>query len=486
LKFPKLSDLGAQKKLSRGGSSKPNDLQGLREGVRGGQKRKLDHDPSDGLDYYERATKGNEISVDTHMSKEGMEDDTDKGINNSGNQVIRPEHNVEIIPELEEEQDNVILVNNVGLDSIPVITNDTAAPNGTVSAPPIEKKDASIQAIDDGTGVIVAESQKCKSPPLTLNGKTSQPNHGVYFHRYPRRMPELTRDPPSNDSNAPMTYSDVLEKYTNLGPAIPVPPVERAYPSFESLFRTCTSLIPAEPVRIALPLPVEAPQYTHPRSSIAQAVANSYIQSPNEQFKSVYMHVARDGGPVRYVSGPPKKRKFIWKHEERRAANTEPPARTLSSARVNPGNQPDQTRPPGPNIGIGESSTILENSANRRRYIGPTMSDPPELMMTLREYVAAAPVEPSTSANSRYRNMELQLNALALSPFRNMDAMRGHFANLERACLEEAAELSSDDLKDLDTEQSALEGFLDDDTNESGNDERAVVPPEFWRQGGKR
>jgi hypothetical protein len=473
--------------LSRGGLTQSNDLQGPKNVVRGGQKRKLGHDPSDELDYFDRAKKGNEISVDSHMSREDMEHDAGNGKNNNRRQVIRPEDNVEIIPEVEED----VLRTSFGLESELVITNDKVAPNGTVSTPPIEKKDASIQTAEDGLVMIVAESQKCQSSPPTTHDKTSQPNNDMNSH--PNRTPNITKDPLWNNPDTSMEYSSVLEALTTLGPELPQPPVEPASPSFDSLINTCNSLVPLEPVRFRVPLPVTPRQYKDPRNAIAQTVENLYLQSPDEKFKVFYMYPVREGFAVRYVSGPPEHKKYTWKHEQRDAyARDSAAARTFSSNRADPGNQPVQQSASRPNIGIVQSSGVLENSVRPPRYIDPTSSEPVNLRMTLREYLSKKAVPPSFPSikSEGYQKQELWSNATPPVPFRSrnsIDAMRDEFAAMEQTSLEEAAELSTDDLEDLLTEQSALEeGFLDDETEDSDNDAGDIVPPGWAKQGGKR
>jgi hypothetical protein len=463
LKFPKLSDLGAQRRLSRRGSTESNDLQGPKQVVRGGQKRKPGHDPSDELDYLERATKGHEISVDSQMSREAMGGGAGSGKNNNGGQVIRPEDNVEMFAEVEEDQDDVLRT-SVGLESEPVITNDTVAPNGTISTPPIEKKNASIQTADDGLVMIVAESQNCKSSPPTTQDKTSQPSNGMNSH--PHRMPNITKDPLCNNPDTSMEYSAVLEAMTTLGPELPQPPVETS-PSFDSLIKNCNPFVPHDPVRFSVPLPVTPRQYRDPRNAIAQTVENMYLQSRDEKLKVFYMYPVSEGPTVRYVSGPPPHKTYIWKYQQRDAyARDAAAARVFFSNGANSGTQP------------------VQQSAST--------SEPLNLRMTLREYLSKQAVPPSfpSMRSEGYQRQELWPNATPAVPFRsrnNIDAMHDELAAMEQTSLEEAAELSTDDLGDMLTEQSALEeGFLDDEPEDSDDDERAIVPPRWARQGGKR
>jgi hypothetical protein len=424
--------------------------------MRSGQKRKPGHDPSDELDSLERATKGNEISVVSQMSREDMEDGAGSGKNNNGGQVIRPADNVEMFADVDGDQDD-FLRTSVGLESAPVIKDDTVAPNGTISTPPIENREASIQTADEGLVMIVAESQNCKSSPPTTHDKTSQPSNGMNCH--PHRMPNITKDPLCDNPETSMEYSVLLDSWTTLGPELPQPPVEQKSPSFDSLIQNCNPFVPPDPVRFSIPLPVTPRQYRDPRNAIAQTVENLYIQSPNERFKVFYMYPVREGPNVRYVSGPPARKTHIWKYQQRDAD-----ARDAAAARV-----------------------LLSNGAN-----SVTSSAPQHLQMTLMEYLSKKAVPPSfpSMRSEGYQRQDLWSNATPAVPFRswnNIDAMRDELAVMEQTSSEEASELSTDDLGDMFTEQSALEeGFLDDEPEDSDDDERATVPPRWARQGGKR
>ena len=205
------------------------------------------------------------------------------------------------------------------------------------------------------------------------------------------------------------------------------------------------------------------------------------------------MYPIREGSTVRYVSGAPEPKKYIWKHEQRDAyARESASARASSSNRVNPGNQPVQQSASGPKTGIEQSLGNLENNAKQPKYTAPTSSEPLNLRMTLREYLSKKIVPPSfpSMKSEGYQKQELLSNATPPVPFRSrnsIDAMRDELAVMEQASLEEAAELSTDDLEDLLTEQSALEeGFLDHETEDSDNDEQVIDPPRWGKQGGKR
>jgi len=134
---------------------------------------------------------------------------------------------------------------------------------------------------------------------------------------------------PGSDPPAPDPYADLLEQYTNLG-GPPDPPPEAPTPAeppsteeqeqetqptdLDNLIGRCDALIPLQPVRAYVPLPQQSIQQTNSPYDNTQLVADMSVSSSNEGFQSSWMHPVQDDSGRRYVSGPPFKRRRVWRN----------------------------------------------------------------------------------------------------------------------------------------------------------------------------
>ena len=127
------------------------------------------------------------------------------------------------------------------------------------------------------------------------------------------QQPSTSSILPQPSIPAPDPGDLALDQFTILDHVEHRPP-EPQRQDLESLIEACNKLLPApRPVRLAVPLPVDPIQLTDPPNITSQDVINAWTQSTLERTKEIWMYPVEDrNGQMRYVSGPPLKKRRVF------------------------------------------------------------------------------------------------------------------------------------------------------------------------------
>src|SRR5208282_2402654 len=175
------------------------------------------------------------------------------------------------------------------------------------------------------------------------NEKAFEQQSGQPSYSLPTASPNVnlpTHDGLTTDTNlppgavppvppAPDPYPAVLEQYTHLNSVIEPPdsksepkdptPKKPKPPDLDDLIDTCTAILARNtrnPVHVCTPLHSQSVQFANPYYDNIQEVADHFVQSPGEILKDYWIYPAKDGGELRYVSGPPFKKRSVWSNWE--------------------------------------------------------------------------------------------------------------------------------------------------------------------------
>lgn len=177
----------------------------------------------------------------------------------------------------------------------------------------IKTKDSSVQTENSYNSIEVEINQShypyshANHPSLSQLG-----NNATAWQQQPSTYPSVQQPPLTS---APDPGDVTLDQFTTLGHVTEHTPPDRQRQDLESLIQACNKLLPApKPVRLAVPLPVQPVELTDPPNVTSQDVVNAWTQSPCERTKEIWMYPVEDGrGRVRYVSGPPVKKRRVFK-----------------------------------------------------------------------------------------------------------------------------------------------------------------------------
>ena len=481
LEFPRLSELGTKKTVGDQGRKRTQDLE---EQVRGAKRqRKIEDDQPQISDYFEQAPK--------HDTNPVQVDDMTKEIAVHGEGVLATENEVAVNDNGTRAGDNCIPIPVVNMVAEPQ-SNSITQIVPTSNSGQINENQQTVEKLQNNEKLFEQRpSQPSYSPPTTTTPNIDLPGHH-----------ELTTDtnPPSAPvPPAPDPYPAILEQYTHLNSIIEPPdsksepkaltPKNPKPPDLNALIDTCTAILArnaGNPVRVCTPLRPQSVQFTNPYCDNTQEVADHFAQSPGEILKDYWMYPTNDGGEVRYVSGPPFKKRSVWsKWEDRNEA-------MLMTTQYNA--SPDQYKVVlnhKPGYGILPTATMVEvpegtvliSTGRPNRYesgLGVFSTTMPRLNSTQPPHEVPRP-------------LLLQHSVLATAPGieDNMDRVRAEIAAMEREVEEEAELASNEDLDDTEIEYDddllGNHGTRGEEDDGEEDDQGSVpVPRDWWKNRPRR
>ena len=172
-------------------------------------------------------------------------------------------------------------------------------------------KDSSAQTDNSYNSIDVEVSQSHYQCSRISDSNVSQSGNNTHTAQEgPLNTPSLQQQAMLSDLGL---YNTTLDQYTKLDALEPTTPKPQ-HQNLDCLIQACNKLLPAaKPVRLAVPLPVDPLNFTHPYDRTFQDVVNAWTQSPLERSKEIWMYPVEDGSSqVRYVSGPPLKKKIVF------------------------------------------------------------------------------------------------------------------------------------------------------------------------------
>jgi hypothetical protein len=115
-------------------------------------------------------------------------------------------------------------------------------------------------------------------------------------------------------SSTEESYPSMLQNYTHIPPPDQSPP-EPPSTTLDTLLEACSILLPTKPFPLPLPLQHKAETVQKPHlwntKTVAQETLIPTLTEPSSS--SIWMYPVNEDGVVRYVSGPPVKKRRIWK-----------------------------------------------------------------------------------------------------------------------------------------------------------------------------
>jgi hypothetical protein len=306
-----LSELGVKKNKSvEDNGKRARDSEEL---PRGAKKHK--RDDAQISNYFERVTKENNRTVVIE------EPDTNSQTLINGTELIVGEGDH---PGKTHDKDNALSVGQLGTQTQNnTLVSDMVLNRNDISEARCQncpEDNGSRKTMKDATTTATQNASSLAIPPPSAPDLSAS--------KAPLRS--AANDTTASGSNPPVPdpYADLLEQYTNLG-GPPDPPPEAPTPAeppsteeqeqetqptdLDKLIGRCNALIPLQPVRAYTPLPQQSIQQTNSPYDNTQLVADMSVLNSNERFQSSWMHPVQDDYGRRYVSGPPFKRRRVWR-----------------------------------------------------------------------------------------------------------------------------------------------------------------------------
>jgi len=170
---------------------------------------------------------------------------------------------------------------------------------------PTNKEDERGRSQDD-TGQ--SSKRNCKNLDILTLVQTSGDTTTLSERLQSNGISNHVNDPSSTEES----YPSMLQNYTH------IPPPDQSHPeppstTLDTLLEACSILLPTKPFPLPLPLQHKAEtQKPHlwNTNTIAQ---ETLIPTLTEPSSSIWMYPVNEDGVVRYVTGPPVKKRRIWK-----------------------------------------------------------------------------------------------------------------------------------------------------------------------------